>query len=110
MKIRKNPQVDIKLHYHRAVELGFCGALFIVILMFYAFRQEITSQIEFDALDLDIEVEEIPPTEQIKRPPPPARPAVAIPSEDEEIPEDETIDITEINFAEIPPPPTACRQ
>jgi protein TonB len=54
---------------------------------------------------LKIEVADIPPTEQIKRPPPPPRPSIAIPTESEDIPEDETIPETELNMMELPPPP-----
>lgn len=102
---RKNPQADIRLFYRKALELSLCSSLLLTILIFFAFRQEFSFQIELETPELDIEVEEIPPTEQIVRPPAPPRPSVPIPTDTEEIPEDETIDATEINFAEIPPPP-----
>lgn len=53
-----------------------------------------------------VEVEEIPMTKQEQRTPPPARPQVAIPSDNLDIPEEETIEATDLVFSEIPPPPT----
>ena len=44
-------------------------------------------------------------TEQIKKPPPPPKPAIPIPTESEDIPEDLTIDDTVLDLSDIPPPP-----
>jgi protein TonB len=103
--MKKNPKADLRLKYAKTVELGLVGSLFLTLVLFFGFRQWGTETQLFDVDLPDIQVEEIPPTEQIKRPPPPARPSVAIPTDDEDIPEDETIDVTEINFDEIPEPP-----
>lgn len=103
--MRKNPDADLKLRYKKMIELGFVGALFIVLVIFLTSRQFSVEAQEITAEIPEFEVEEIPPTEQIKRPPPPARPSVPIPTEDEDIPEDETIEETEIDFSEVPPPP-----
>ena len=59
---------------------------------------------------LELIAEELPPpTKQFNKPPPP-RPAVPLPVDDDEIPEDLTIGETEIDFDEMappaPPPPT----
>lgn len=103
--MRKNPKADLRLRYKKTVEMGLVISLALTLIVFYGFRNlgTTTQLLEVDLPE--IKVEEIPPTEQIKRPPPPARPSVAIPTDDEDIPEDETIDITEINFDEIPEPP-----
>ncbi|MFQ5627763.1 MAG: energy transducer TonB [bacterium] len=103
--MKKNPQADLRSKYTKTVELGLVASLLFTLLLFFGFRKWGT---ETDMLEVDlpdIQVEEVPPTEQIKRPPPPARPSIAVPTDDEDIPEDETIDITEINFDEIPEPP-----
>ena len=103
--MRKNPDVDLRRKYKKAMELGIIGALLINLVVFMTFRR---FQVEAETISAevpDIQVEEIPPTEQIKRPPPPARPAVPIPTENEDIPEDETIETTEIDLSDIPPPP-----
>ena len=61
-----------------------------------------------EELDQILEIEDIPETEQLKKPPPPAAPSVPIESEDEDLMEDITIEDTEIldfsNF-DVPPPP-----
>jgi protein TonB len=76
--------------------------------MFYAFKDfKPASKLE-KKLDITIENVEIPQTEQIQRPPPPARPSIPIESEDEDIPDDLTIEETDIDFSEtiddLPPP------
>lgn len=59
---------------------------------------------------IEIQVEEIPPTEQINEAPPPERPSIPIESEDEDVPEDVTIESTTIDFEEAPPPPPAAEE
>ncbi len=105
MTAQKNPEVDLKLHYQKNLELGFVLALIIVLGTFQSLRKVTLGKHEFVTPDIKIEVEEIPPSEQIKRPPMPARPTVPIPTEDEDVPEDETIETTEIDFDNIPDPP-----
>ncbi|MCA9741304.1 MAG: energy transducer TonB [Deferribacteres bacterium] len=103
--MKKNPQADLRRKYTRTVELGMVLSLFLTLVLFFGFRNWGTQSEMLEVELPEIQVEEVPPTEQIKRPPPPARPSVAVPTDDEDIPEDETIDITEINFDEIPEPP-----
>ncbi len=105
--MRKNPEADLRRNYRKLIEIGMISSLSFVLLLFMAFRQVEMHPENVEIPDQLIEVEEIPPTEQIKRPPPPARPSIPIPTEDEDIPEDETIDETEIDFDDIPPPPEA---
>lgn len=103
--VKKNPEVDLKLKYRRVIEVGLIIALLLCILLFQAFKRFEHNIIEQKSVDLKIEVEEIPQTEQIKMPPPPARPAIPIESESDEIPEDESIEITDLDLTELPPPP-----
>lgn len=103
---RKSKRIDpLKAHYHEAFELGLVFSLLLNILVFQLVRKQFKSELNIQPTEIKIEVEEIPPTEQLHRPPPPARPAVPIPTESEDIPEDETIDVTELNLDELPPPP-----
>ena len=95
--MKKNPQADLRRKYTRTVELGMVLSLFLTLVLFFGFRNWGTQSEMLEVELPEIQVEEVPPTEQIKRPPPPARPSVAVPTDDEDIPEDETIDITEIN-------------
>ena len=106
MLIRINPKYNLKLKYTKTVELGLIIALALVIAVVMGFKRFEPSEVEKKEVDIKIEVKEIPKTEQIKRPPPPARPAIPIESEDEDIPEDATIDETfELDLSELPPPP-----
>lgn len=105
MIIKKNPDVNLKLKYKRVIELGLVISLAICIIIFQAFKKFEKVEVKQKKVDLKIEVEEIPQTEQIKMPPPPARPAVPIETESDEIPEDETIEITDLDLTELPPPP-----
>lgn len=100
-----NPAVDLKLRHKKFIEIGFIITLILVISIFLFYRNDLITEIKINISEIVLDVEDIPVTEQIKRPPPPPRPAVAIPSEDLDIPEDETIEITEIDFETIQPPP-----
>lgn len=107
MKSFKNPAVDLKLKYKKALEVSFIFSLLLLFGLFHALPKfEITPE-EPKSVELQIEVQDIPPTEQIKRPPPPARPSVPVPTLSEEVPEDVTIESTELNLelSELPPPP-----
>lgn len=104
----KNPKADLRNKYPRWREIGIVVALGLLTLLFYAFKDfEAPYTLEQD-LDIFIENIEIPQTEQLQKPPPPARPAIPIESEDEDIPEDLTIEETEVDFTEtieeLPPP------
>ena len=97
-------RAKFKLSYKKVLEVAMLIALLLMILMFQAFKKfEQESRIIEKAPEI-IQVDEIPLTEQIERPPPPARPSVPIPTEDEDVPEDLTIEETEIDFDEEPPP------
>jgi protein TonB len=104
----KNPKADLKSKYPKWREIGIMSALAIITILFYAFKDFKPAYSLEKKLDIPIENVDIPPTEQLKRPPPPARPAIPIESEDEDIPEDLTIEETEVDFSEtveeLPPP------
>lgn len=103
--MRKNPEADLKLKYRKVFELSLVGALVIGIFGIQMLRIISLEAKEAEAPEIEIQVEDIPPTEQFKQPPPPARPSVPIPTESEDVPEDVTIETTELDLSEIPPPP-----
>lgn len=105
MIIRKNPEANLKLKYRRYIETGLVVALACLLILFQASKRGHVKVAEQGKVDLTIIVEEIPQTEQEKRPPAPSRPTIPVESEDEDIPEDATIEMTEINLDELPPPP-----
>jgi protein TonB len=107
--IYKNPEVDLKLKFRRVFEASLVVTLIVLILFLYSFKKFEAGYVLEKTVDVKIETVEIPQTEQINRPPPPARPSIPIASEDEDIPDELTIDETEIDFTQpiddAPPPP-----
>ena len=105
---QKNPDVDLKLKYRKVLESSLIVSLVLMAFMFFAFKQfETTSRLP-ESPDIQIEVVEIPPTEQISKPPPPSRPSIPIEADDDELLDDVTIEDTEIIFdapEDAPPPP-----
>jgi periplasmic protein TonB len=103
--MRKKPEASLRLRYKKSIEAGLAISLGVLLIMFQASKRADRDVEVQKELDFKIEVDEIPQTEQMKRPPAPSRPSIPIESEDEDIPEDATIDATEINLDELPPPP-----
>lgn len=95
---------ELRRQYKVVFEISLISALFFVTILFQIIGfGKISGEIEKPTFQL--EVAKIDLTQQIKRPPPPARPAVPIASEQETLLGDETIDDTDIDLEEIPPPP-----
>ncbi len=107
--IYTNPEFDLKLKYRKIFEVSLIIAIAVLILFLYSFKKFETDFQLQKTVDVKIETVEIPQTEQINRPPPPARPTIPVASDDEEIPDELTIDETEIDFTrpldDTPPPP-----
>ena len=79
--------------------------LIILLLLFPRFRGKMTLE---EQAQIIIEQIDIPQTQQINRPPPPARPSIPIESESEDISEDLTMDELDLESFEAwdaPPPP-----
>ncbi len=105
MAVRKKPNVDLKLKYQKTIELALIGALALLIIVFQGSKRFEENVRKVEKIDLEINVEKIEQTEQEKRAPAPSRPTIPIESEDEDIPEDATIETTDIDLTELPPPP-----
>lgn len=104
--MRENPKTSLKLQYKKVLELGLIVSLVLHIFLMQGIkrleRKSVQRTVSLEAL----QVEEIPQTEQEKSAPAPARPSVPIASEDEDLPDDETIEETFFDeFADAPPPP-----
>lgn len=97
--LSKNRKTSLRDQYRIVLEKSTILALLLVILLFLLFPKiKIKKSIEIEGLGYQLTVEDIPITYQgIPRKPPP-RPVVPIPSEDYIIPEDVTIDDTELTF------------
>ena len=103
--MRKNPEVNLKLKYKKVLELSMVLTMVLMLLVFQTLRAINLDKTESKTVDIEIEVTDIPPTEQFKRPPPPPKPSIPIPSESEDIPEDLTIEANDLDLSDIPPPP-----
>lgn len=103
--MKKNPEANLKLKYRKVLELSLVISLFIMVLIFQGLRAFSLEAAKAETPDIQIEVADIPPTEQIKRPPPPPKPSIPIPTESEDVPEDVTIEATQLDLSDIPPPP-----
>ena len=106
--LKKDPEADLALKYRKVLEVSTIFALLIMIVTFYAFKKFEVGTTLPESVDIKIEMIEIPPTEQIQRPPPPARPSIPIEAEDDDMLDDVTIEETEVVFEardDAPPPP-----
>ncbi|MBH08812.1 MAG: energy transducer TonB [Candidatus Marinimicrobia bacterium] len=90
------------------VRSGGLLGIILVIIMFVLFPRFLAT-VEFDDVDqIIIENIDIPQTQQIDNTPPPTRPSIPVPSDDEDIADDLTLD--ELDFDDFsnldaPPPP-----
>ena len=95
------------------VRLAGLLGIVLVIIIFIIFPRFLAS-VEFEGVDqIIIENIDIPQTQQIDNTPPPARPSIPVPSDDEDIADDLTLD--ELDFDDFssldapPPPPSGPR-
>jgi len=91
--------------YKKRLETGLIISLSLMILCFQMWKQTQEKKITYKDMKFAINVDNVPQTIQERRAPAPSRPSVPIASEEEDIPEDETIEFTNLNFEEIPLPP-----
>ena len=90
---------DARLNYFTNVEKATILALILVILLFLLFPTfNFTKNEDVEVVFTSLNIEDIPLTRQGTRRKPPPKPAVPIPSDDELIPEDLTIEETDLNF------------
>ena len=98
----------LKAKYPIVIRLTSLMGIGLVILNFLVFPR-FGNNLEFDDVEqIIIENIDIPQTQQIDNTPPPARPSIPVPSDDEDIAEDLTLD--ELDFDDFsnldaPPPP-----
>ena len=106
---RKNPEHDLREKYKKVFWIctGINFVLHAAVAVIYPTFEVTAAQRKRDQILLNME--DIPETRQIQRPPPPPRPAVPIETESEDVPDDVTIESTDLDFDEafvnLPPPP-----
>ena len=103
----------LKIQYPIVIRVTSLIGVTLVILNFLVFPRFL-STMEFEDVDqVIIENIDIPQTQQIDNTPPPARPSIPVPSDDEDIADDLTLD--ELDFDDFsnmdapPPPPSGPR-
>ncbi len=102
---RKDPQFDLRLQYNRTLELALIVSLLLTSGVFLA-SKEFRFEQRIRTMDqVIIKAEDIPITQQVKRPPPPKRPTIPIEDPDTDIEDDMTIVDTDYNILDEPPPP-----
>lgn len=103
----KNTNI-LKERYPLTVRIMTMSGILLIGLMFLVFPRFTNELVLEQQEQVIIEIEQIPQTQQIDRPPPPARPSVPIESESEDIADDLTIEETDLESFEAwdaPPPP-----
>ncbi len=109
----KNPEADLRRQYRKVFAVSLSLSAVLHVMAFVVFP---TFEIRATASQKDqvvIHMEDIPQTRQIERPPPPPRPAVPIEVESDDVPDDVTIESTDLDFDEVPidvPPPPRSAQ
>jgi len=93
----KNPEVDLKSTYW-ATNQRASGIAIVFLLLVYLIYPEYHPTVIMGKRKPYIEVPNIPQTTQTKRPPPPPRPQVPLAVAGDEVPEDVTIESTELDF------------
>ena len=100
--------LPIKFKYPIIIRLATLGGVLLLIFTFLIYPRYL-GNLDLEDVELqEILIENIPQTQQIERPPPPARPSVPVESEDEDLADDLTIEETDLdNFEawDAPPPP-----
>lgn len=105
----KAPEADLRQTYNKV--FGICTTITFLLhtavaVIFPTFDSDASSRKKQQII---IETVDIPETRQIKRPPPPPRPAVPIETESDDVPDDVTIESTDLDFddamVDLPPPP-----
>ena len=100
--------LPLKFKYPLIIRLSTLFSIILLILIFLIYPRYL-GLIALEDVELqEIIIENIPQTQQIEKPPPPARPSVPVESEDEDIADDLTIEETDLDSFEAwdaPPPP-----
>ena len=105
----KNPEFDLKQAYPKVMRISTSLAIVLHIGVATAFPSFQSRVQKTKKQDIIIETVDIPETRQIQRPPPPPRPVVPIETEDHDVPDDVTIETTDLDFDNVtlhlPPAP-----
>ena len=101
-------QLSLKLRFPFIIRVTGLLSIILLIFLFFVLPRFTGEGVQEHYDQIIIEQIDIPQTQQIERPPPPARPSIPIESEDEDLADDLTIEETDLSDFEAwdaPPPP-----
>ena len=101
-------QLSLKLRFPFIIRVTGLLSIILSIFLFFVLPRFTGETVQEHYDQIIIEQIDIPQTQQIERPPPPARPSIPIESEDEDLADDLTIEETDLGDFEAwdaPPPP-----
>jgi len=101
----RNPKYDIREESKTVLLQGLTLSVALVMMTFLTYQSFEVHAYEGDGTTEVVNIEDIPETEQLKKPPPPQRPQIPVATESEDIPEDVTIMDTDVDLDAPPPPP-----
>ena len=97
MALRKNPKIDLKLHYKKVLEISLVLSLTLLIVAFRVFPKFEKPDVMAESPQDTITLEDVVNTKQETTPPPPPKPPIPIETVSEDILEDIPISSTELN-------------
>jgi TonB family protein len=95
----ESPLREVRMNYRLRFEKSLALALALLIVCFHAFPRFKFRTTSPGRVNIELAVESVPITHQGGRPTPPPRPVVPVPVDDPAVPEDATIEVTELDFA-----------
>ena len=104
----KQPEANLRLTYRKILWTCFGISLLLHVVLFVAFPEFRPKAYAKSQAPIVLQLEEIPETKQERRPPPPPRPVVPIATDNPDVPDDVTIEDTDLNLDaldDLPPPP-----
>lgn len=108
MALKKNPKVDLRMKYQRVIEISLALSLLVLVLAFKFFPKFEKEDVQLEAPQELVQVEDVEATKQETPPPPPPKPPIPIEAPSDDVLEDIEIEDTELDVEEeiaAPPPP-----
>ena len=106
----KQPEANLRLTYRKTFWACTAISALLQVVLFSVFQTFDADAYVKSEDPVIIQLEEIPETKQERRPPPPARPVVPIATDNPDVPDDVTIEDTDLDLDLddlAPPPPLA---
>jgi len=105
----KQPEANLRLTYRKILWSCFGVSMLLHIAIFAIFPEFRAKAYAKAEAPIVLQLEEIPETKQERKPPPPSRPVVPIATDNPDVPDDVTIEDTDLDLSALddllPPPP-----